>query len=446
MYKNHYDVIVAGGGTAGIAAGLCAAREGASVLLIERNAYVGGTAASGLPFLDFFNRNGERVVNGIAEELMEALKSESACLGHIMTNGGHLNSVTMIDPEWVKIKGEEMLLACGCDILYHSFICGAEKEGNILRSVKVANKNGLSDITAKCFIDTTGDGDVFRFAGAAYEKGRKRDGLCQAMSLLFRLGNVDVEKLTSQFPKENPIIAKPIGADHAYNLHISGKLTAWNDVLTSEGIFPDQNHNIWAGTMRDNELTFVNTIRVVEKDGSDAYELSEAEIEARRQLKKLIGFMQSYLPGTEKAYIAGVPNGIGVRETLRLKGVYMLTGEDVIHGRKFEDAIAQNCYCVDIHDPKGKGWSVSNIQSEDQRYDIPYRCLIPESLDGLLVAGRCISTTAEALASTRIMPSCMALGQAAGTAAALAVKHDIQPRNVEVLELQDRLKSAGALI
>lgn len=446
MFNKYYDIIIAGGGTAGIAAGLCAAREGVSVLLIERNAYVGGTAASGLPFIDFFNRNGEQVVSGIAEELIEALKAESACLGHIKTHGGHLNSVTMIDPEWVKIKGEEMLLASGCDILYHSFVCGVVKEGNRLKAVKVANKNGLSDIAAKCFIDTTGDGDVFKFAGAAYEKGRKNDGLCQAMSLLFRIGNVDVERLVSQFPIENPIIAQPVGADHAYNLHISGKLTAWNDMLAAEGIFPDQDHNIWAGTMRDHELTYVNTVRVAGKDGSDAFALSEAEMEGRRQLKKLIGFMRNHLPGMENAYIAGMPNGIGVRETLRLKGVYMLTGADVIYGRKFEDVIARNCYCVDIHDPDGKGWSVFQIQSADQLYDIPYRCLVPEKLDGLLVAGRCISTTVEALASTRIMPSSMALGQAAGTAAALAVKHDVQPRNVEIRELQGRLKSTGALI
>lgn len=446
MYKNHYDVIVAGGGTAGIAAGLCAAREGAGVLLIEKNAYVGGTAASGLPFIDFFNSNGEQVVNGIAEELVEVLMSESSCIGHIKTHGGHLNSITMIDPEWVKIKGEEMLLASGCDIMYHSFVCGAEIEDNQLKAVKIANKNGISKITAKCFIDTTGDGDLFKFAGAAYEKGRQSDGLCQAMSLLFRLGNVDVEKLSSQFPEEIPIVAKPMGSDHAYNLHISGKLSAWNDVLVSEDIFPNQNHNIWAGTMRDNELTYVNTVRVVEKDGSDAYELSKAEIEGRRQMKKMVSFMKDNLPGMEKAYISSVPNGIGVRETLRLKGVYMLTGEDVIHGRKFGDAIARNCYVVDIHDPKGKKWGYSRIQSEDQQYDIPYRCLIPETLNGLLVAGRCISTTAEALASTRIMTSCMALGQAAGTAAALAVKHDVQPRNVDVCKLQERLKAVGVII
>lgn len=445
MYRQKYDVIVAGGGTAGIAAALSAARSGAHVLLIEKNAYAGGTAASGLPFVDFFNRNGRQVVAGIAEELMNRLFQEKASLGHIRTSGGHLNSVTMIDPEWVKIIAEEMLLESGCDILYHTFVCAAEVEGNCLKSIVAANKNGLTEFHADCFIDTTGDGDLAKFAGAKYHQGRESDGLCQAMSLLFKLGDVDVERATGLF-SENPIKACPVGGDHEYNLHISGKLTNWNDIILKEEIFPHPDHNIWAGTMRENELTYVNTIRVSEKNGADAYELSEAEIEGRRQLKKVIRFLNKHVPGMEKAHITSIQNGIGIRETRRIDGEYVLTGQDIIEGRRFEDCIARNGYCIDIHDPKGQGWGVSRIQSEEQSYDIPYRCIVPERIDHLLVAGRCISTTAEALASTRIMPSCMALGQAAGTAAAMAAEQGQVPRNLDIKHLQAVLKKDGAVI
>lgn len=445
MYRESYDVIVSGGGTAGISAALSAARAGARVLLIEKNSYVGGTAASGLPFIDFFTKNGKQIVAGQAQELMERLFREKAALGHIRTHGGHLNSVTMIDPEWVKIVAEEMLLEAGCDILYHSFVCGAKTEQNVLKSILVANKNGLTEMKAKCFVDTTGDGDVAAFAGAPYHQGRDSDGLCQAMSLLFKLGDVDVETATSLF-SENPIIARPVGGNHEYNLHISGKLTRWNDVILKEQIFPHADHNIWAGTMRENELTYVNTIRVSGKNGADAYELSEAEIEGRKQLKKIIRFLNVYVPGMERAHITSVPNGIGIRETRRIDGEYILTAEDVIKGRKFTDCIAKNGYCIDIHDPKGQGWGVSYIQSEDHCYDIPYGCILPKTLDNLLVAGRCISATAEALASTRIMPSCMALGEAAGEAAALAAEKNIHPRDVAVKDIQINLRKKGAII
>lgn len=445
MYQQKYDVIVVGGGTAGIAAALSARRAGVDVLLIEKNSYVGGTAASGLPFIDFFNRDGKQIVAGIAEELMKRLFQEKAALGHIRTSGGHLNSVTMIDPEWVKIVAEEMLTESDCHILYHSFVCAAKVENSCLKSIVVANKNGLTEFHASCFIDTTGDGDVAKFSGAEYHQGRESDGLCQAMSLLFKLGDVDVERASELF-SENPIVAQPIGGDHKYNLHISGKLTRWNEVMKERNIFPHPDHNIWAGTMRENELTYVNTVRVSEKNGADAYELSKAEIEGRKQLKDVIRFLNEYVPGMEKAHITSISNGIGIRETRRIDGVYVLNGRDIIEGRKFEDCIARNGYCIDIHDPKGEGWGVSHIQSEGQSYDIPYRCIVPKRINNLLIAGRCISTTAEALASTRIMPSCMALGQAAGIAAAISADTMVSPRKLEVRKIQSILKKNGALI
>ena len=443
--NTHFDVIVSGGGPAGIAAAIQAARLGARTLLLEKNAYVGGCAASGLPFLNFFSRTGEQVIRGIGDELIRRMQEEKAALPHIRTQGGHVDSITMIDPEWVKICAEEMLLEAGVKILYESFVCGTEVQDGTLTAILVANKAGLTRYTAKCFVDATGDADLAAFSGAAFDYGRDGDHEAQAMSLVARVANVKVEKVSAAFPV-SPIVTVPLGADHAYNLHVTGKLTPWNNVLREMHLFDHDNHDFWGGTTRDGELTYVNVTRVAHLDPTDPEEFTAANIEARRQLKGMMQFFNRYIEGMENAYIASTPNGIGIRETRRIRGVYTLTEEDVLAGRRFPDAIARNGYCIDIHDPSGKSWGARFIENETASYDIPYGCLIPENMDGLLVAGRSISATHEAQGSIRIMPACMATGQAAGAAAALAAKENIRARDLWVPVLQNTLRDAGAVI
>ena len=443
--NTHFDVIVSGGGPAGIAAAIQAARLGARTLLLEKNAYVGGCAASGLPFLNFFSRTGEQVIRGIGDELIRRMQEEKAALPHIRTRGGHVDSITMIDPEWVKICAEEMLLEAGVRILYESFVCGTEVRDGTLTSILVANKAGLTRYTAKCFVDATGDADLAAFSGAAFDYGRDGDHEAQAMSLVARVANVEVEKVSAAFPV-SPIVTVPLGADHAYNLHVTGKLTPWNNVLREMHLFDHDDHDFWGGKTRDGELTYVNVTRVAHLDPTDPEEFTAANIEARRQLKGMMRFFNRYIEGMENAYVASTPNGIGIRETRRIRGVYTLTEEDVLAGRRFPDAIARNGYCIDIHDPSGKSWGARFIENETASYDIPYGCLIPEKMDGLLVAGRSISATHEAQGSIRIMPACMATGQAAGAAAALAAKENIRARDLWVPVLQDTLRNAGAVI
>ncbi len=438
MQTKAYDVIVCGGGPAGIAAAVAAARNGAKTLLIEKNAFVGGCAASGLPFLNFFNRNRVQVIRGVGEELVQRMQAEQAALPHILTSGGHVDSITMIDSEWVKICAEQMLLECGCALLYDSVVCACRVENGRLCAITVANKAGLTQLEAKCFVDATGDADLVYFAGGQFAQGRDGDHMTQAMSLVCRMANVDVEKVSSRFPL-SPIVTTPLGADHAYNTHVTGKLTQWNDVLRRMQLFDHDDHDFWAGTCRDGELTYVNVTRVSGLDATDPQELTQANIEARRQLRGMMHFFNDYIDGMQNAYIASTPNGIGIRETRRIRGVYELSGEDVLQGRQFPDAIAHNGYCIDIHDPSGKKWGARFIQSERSAYDIPYRCLVPRTLDGLLVAGRCISASHDAQGSIRIMPACMATGEAAGTAAALAVRSGCQPRAVDVAALQKAL-------
>jgi hypothetical protein len=445
MMAEHYDVVVAGGGPAGISAALAAARNGARTLLIEKHSFVGGVAASGIPLINFHNRHREQIIKGIAEELIERLKEVRGTTGHLFTTRGHLYSVTFVDPEWVKIIAEEMLLEAGVDLLLHSFVFGANTEEGQLKTIEVANKAGRQVISADCFIDATGDGDVAAFAGVPFEKGRASDGLMQAMTLVFRLVGTDLETLGERWT-EAPVFGKPVDSDKVCNLHVSGRMSEWDHVLQDMDLFKHKGHNLWAGTLRTGELTYVNTTRISELDATDPRQLTQAEVEGRRQLKKLVAFFEEHVPGFERAYLASIAPQIGIRETRRIVGEYVLTAEDVLRGVKFEDRVAKNGYCIDIHDPKGKAWDVQFIQSEDATYDIPYRCLLPKGLDGLLVAGRCISATHEALGSVRIMPCCMALGQAAGTAAALAVKQSTAPRDIDIKLLQDQLRRDNAIL
>lgn len=445
MQHSCYDVIVCGGGPAGIAAAAAAARFGASTLLIEKNAYVGGCAASGLPFLNFFNRRREQVVRGIGEELVQRMQHEKAALPHVLTSGGHVDSITMIDPEWTKICAEEMLLESGCELLYNTIVCGCTCEDSRLCSITVANKAGISQLEADCFVDATGDADLAAFAGAEFELGRPGDHAAQAMSLVCRMARVDVEKVSARF-SQSPIVTTPLGASRAYNTHVTGKFTQWNDVLRKLRLFDHDDHDFWAGTVRDGELTYVNTTRVTGLDATDPVQRTQANIEARRQLKGIVQFLNQYIEGMKDAYVVSVPNGIGVRETRRLCAAYMLTEDDVLSGRNFPDSIARNGYCIDIHDPSGKKWGARFIQSPDSAYGIPYRCLLPRRVDGLLVAGRCIGATHEAQGSVRIMPACMATGQAAGCAAAMAAKSGCTPQSVDTALLRTRLQKEGAVI
>ncbi len=445
MMKTTYDVIVSGGGPAGIAAAISSARLGAETLLLEKNAHVGGCAASGLPFLNFFCRKRERVIRGVGEELIQRMQAEKAALPHILTQGGHVDSITMIDPEWMKIVAEEMLLESGVKILYESFVCGADVEGGTLAGIRVANKAGITRYSAKVFVDATGDADLAFFSGSSFDYGREGDHEAQAMSLVARVANVDVEKVSAAFPV-SPIVTSPLGADHAYNVHVTGKLTPWNDVLRAMGLFDHDDHDFWGGTTRDGELTYVNVTRVAHLNPTDPEGYTAANIEARRQLKGMMRFFNRYIKGMENAYVCSTPNGIGIRETRRIQGVYTLTEQDILEGRRFPDAIARNSYCIDIHDPSGKSWGARFIASESGTYDIPYGCLVPVKTDGLLVAGRSISATHEAQGSIRIMPACMATGQAAGCAAALSAKADCRPRDLDVKDLRKTLIQSGAIL
>ncbi len=439
------DIVVAGGGPAGINAAIAAGREGASVILLERYGFLGGmsTIASVYPWMTFHTMDGKQVIKGIGQEIVERLMEQGASPGHLRDTVGFTHTLTPYDPEHYKLLAFDMLEEAGVKVLVHSFVSGVEMTGDAIRSLQITTKSGIVAIEGGVFIDTSGDADVAYLAGAPVKLGRDADNRTQPMTMKFRMRGVDVDKIKA-YMLEHPddfYHKTPFDElEHMPLTGVSGFYSQWkkanipinrDQVLFFIGPAPDE--------------VLVNCTRVQGLDGTNVEDLAIAEREGRRQVMMMAEFLKRDVPGFEQAVISSVGTQIGVRETRRIDGLYSLTQEDVVEGRRFEDVIARSGYPIDIHDPTGKG-VVSAWISGDGAYDIPYRCLVPRKVRNLLVAGRCISTTHEALATTRLTPSCMATGQAAGTAAAIACRDKVDAAKIDIGELQQRLREQNVVL
>lgn len=446
MEEKVYDVAVLGGGPAGIAAALSSARSGARTILVERYGFLGGmsTAAMVYPWMTFHSAVGEHVIKGIAQEIVERLMALGASPGHLRDTIGFTHTLTPYHPEVYKVLAFEMLEEAGVEVLLHTSIIDVEtdQEGERIERVQVYNKSGICYLQAKAFVDATGDGDVAYMAGAPWEQGNDTHNV-QPMTMKFRMKGVDLQKV-KRYMQENPsqfyhksLIAE---LDHLPLTGVMGFYDKWNAAdlpIQREGVL------FFSGPHEDEVL--VNVSRVSGLDPTNIEDLTKAEIEGRKQVLQLESFFQQCIPGFEKAVVAAVGSQIGVRETRRIIGHYVLNGLDVLDARRFDDVIARSGYPIDIHNPEGKGVTANFIR-EGGTYDIPYRSIVPLKIGNLLLAGRCISTTHEAQATTRLTPSCMAIGQAAGIAAALAVKHHCNAIDVPVTELQERLIEGNAVL
>ena len=411
-----YDVAVIGGGFAGVGAALSAARGGANVILVEKGNCLGGAAVHALvnPFMpSFIELDGVRteLSAGIFDEIRNRLNERDA---HI--DGRFLE-------EELKYILNEMMLEAGVTLLYHAYIFKANMDGERIASVSLATKSGETVIEADNFIDTTGDAQLAYLAGYPTVLGREGDHLCQPMTLCFRLGNVDVQKF------------------YAGREKMKAKYTE----LYNAGEFINPRENILHFKMPIGNVLHLNTTRVVKKNPTDPVEFSEAEVIARKQVFEVYDFLKKHAGGLENSYLMSTAMEIGVRESRMIVGEYVLTGEDCKSCARFDDAVVACNYDMDIHSPDGAGTSHYYFKPYEY-YTIPYRCLIPKGSSNLLVAGRCISSDHYAQASYRIMPVVCCIGEAAGTAMALAVKNKVAPREVDVKELQETLKRNKAFV
>jgi len=437
-FLGSYDVIVCGGGPAGIAAAYAAAENGIRVLLLERQGFIGGMATSGLPLLSFHDLNGNQVVRGFPQFLIDRLIEYGGSPGHIKAKNAHFTTFTPIDVEIFKLVAQEILYAKGIKIMFDCFISDAVCSDSKVKSVVFVTKGGSFFAEGKAIVDATGDGDIAAKAGAEFEYGDK-ENRCQPMCLMFKLSNVDVSKLPQSFNEEIVLNQDPTKYSYLENIaHLTGNFVKWKQQIEDCNIFNGQaRHRIWMIPYRKGEV-YVNTIKVF-KDFLNVEELSEAEADARRQVFSITNFFKKFIPGFEHTFVSSTQCRIGFRETRRIIGEYILTGKDVEEGRRFPDTIALFGYPIDIHDLKGIDSKFIYIK-DNGAYGIPYRAMIPKGVGNIIIAGRCISATREAFASLRVMVGAMAIGQAAGAASYLKVKKGYSDfRDVPYKDLKDIL-------
>lgn len=451
--ENSYtaQVTVVGGGPAGVCAAIAAARNGANTLLIESGNCLGGMATLGQvnPFMTCYDKDGEQmIIRGLFEEIVERLIARGGALhpGDIPTNSaftsyitvGHKH-VTPFDAELLKVVLDEMCTEAGVQVLFHTTFVSPVMQDNCLTGLVVMTKGGLRLVKTDMVIDCTGDADVACRSGVPCEMGDEASGRIQPVTMFFRIGNVDSAKVEADIARNRDNFYRKDGVNYrSFHWRVAEARANgdWDLQRVSIGMFRGVREDEWN----------INTSRIMGVDATDPDQLSHAEIEGRQQVQQIFRFLKKYVPGCENAVLMSTPAHIGVRETRHIKGEYILKTEDVLQGALPEDSILLAANSIDVHGRFGPMSNEYVTVENGEYYGVPYRCLVPLKVENLLVAGRCVSATSEAAGAIRVMPPCMALGQAAGTAAAQAVKTHTTPRTLDVQALRQTLRQQGAFL
>ena len=418
------DVLVVGGGPAGVGAAFAAARSGARTLIVEQFNCLGGVAtAGGHGHICLYSAwsDATRVVGGVPYEM--AVRVSQAGFGV------HTTGSVDFEVEGMKLVLEQMAEECGCRLLYHTFFCEAVvEEGRVIGAV-IQNKGGRQVIRAKRIVDCTGDGDVAASAGCAFKQGDEETGLCQPVTLMFTIGGVDW------------IRVRPWWTDWQMK-HV------WAEAQKNGDMRPFQSAimGFWYTPTRPDQAG-INFTHITHVDTTRAEDLTRATIEGRKQAYESIAVFRKYVPGMERCYMISTPNTVGLRESRRIVGEHVLTRGEVVAQSVFEDAIGYGSFFIDIHNTKGAGMDTKAWRPDKGfKYQIPYRILVPKGVDNLLVAGRCASCDHEALGSLRVMPQCGVMGEAAGTAAFLSLRAEVTPRALDAGELRAQLRRQGCIL
>lgn len=439
-----YDVVVVGAGIAGVVAAVKATRQGAKTLLVEGSGVLGGMITGGRQTKCTGLANG-----GVFQELHDRTVAYGGADPEIRSS--YWGQYTgQFDAEMMQRAIIDCVEESGVEILLHAPVTEVVMDGKRVTGVKVQTKSGAQLILAKVVIDSSGDGDVGALAGAEFEVGRKKDGLTQPISCYVRVVNVDLPAVAKDFEEHKDDMwelnyPKNEGAtnkDHALVFFATG-LTKRLEQAEKEGfkwIVP-KNHITFKAGLIPGEVS-INATRF-HGNALDPRTITKAEIEIRKQAYNIYDFLKKYVRGFENAIFLEVAPKLGVRETRRIIGEYVLTEHDTRNEARFEDSIGLSNCPVDVHEPGGDKAIMDNVGAG---YGVPYRCLVPKTIDGLLVAGRCISTDAVALGSTRNLPVCAITGEAAAVAAVYAAKNNVQPRAVPVKEIQRVLAEAKVVL
>jgi hypothetical protein len=429
--NDKFDVIVAGAGSSGSTAAIAAARAGARTLLIERYGFLGGTSTAVLDTFYGFYTPGTRslkVVSGIADDVVSELRKFSACFERPNTYGA--GTGITYNSEYLKVVWEQLVLQCGAQVLLHAWIQDVEVSGGRVYSVTVATKKGLIKIGADFFIDATGDADVCHFAGVACELAGEYEP-AQMLTTTFKVANVDMG------------LRKTISKEDFHSRMAAAAESGEFDLPRKEG---SDHITPICGMMATNMTrvqSFVRNHGEIQ-NASDPELLSHAEIEGRMQALEYLRFLKQCIPGYANSELVAFGTQIGVRETRRVQGEYRLTREDVLSAKQFEDQIGLCGAPIEEHHSGGDTkWQ---YLPDGSCVGIPFRSLVPTALENVLVAGRCFSATHDAHASVRSMAQCMAMGQAAGTAAARCIAQQQSPQELNVPMLQQKLRADGMIL
>lgn len=427
------DVLVVGGGPAGVGAALAAARQGMQVIVIEQANCLGGIATSGLHgHVCIYAGGGHRIVGGIAHEFAEKTVARGF--------GVYNESFFDFEVEGFKLVLEEMFKEAGITVFYYTQFSDVVVEEGKISAVIIQSKNGRQAIRTNMVVDATGDADVAFRAGVPFEKGRESDGAMQPMTLMFQIGGVDYDRVKHFREVEYP---EKYNDENTFKLH-----GVWKDAQKNGDMEPFQDGIMgwWHTPTRPDQLG-INFTHIFGQDATRMEDLTHATIEGRRQAFHTVDVYRKYIPGMGKCWMSHSAAIVGTRESRRIIGEYVITEQDLMDQKEFADSIGYGSFFIDVHNCTGPGMDGDTwYPPPGFKYQIPYRALVPQRIDNLLVAGRCISCTHIALGSLRVMSQCVLEGEAAGVAAYIAIKANTTPRMVDVQELQFVLKSTNCIV